>query len=151
MSRRPYPAFLLLTSILVLVAPLRAEYKLLGDPDPADPMRVHLYQLENGLMVYLSENHEEPRFYAEIAVRAGSKHDPPEATGIAHYLEHMLFKGSTRIGTLDYEREKTHLDRIEALYENHSAATEAAKRQEIYAQINQENQRAAQCLRRSSR
>ena len=144
MLRRPCPAVLMLASILVLAAPIRAEYKLRKAPDPADPMQVHLYQLENGLEVYLSENREEPRFYAEIAVRAGSKHDPPEATGIAHYLEHMLFKGSTRIGTLDYEREKPHLDRIEELYEAHWTATDPATRREIYAQINQENQRAAQ-------
>ena len=51
-----------------------------------DPLNTHIYELDNGLRVYLTENHEEPRFYAEIAVRAGSKHDPADATGLAHYL-----------------------------------------------------------------
>ena len=128
---------------LALAEALPAEYKLLHGPDPKDPMQAHIYQLDNGLTVYLTQNKEEPRFYAEIAVRAGSKHDPQDATGIAHYLEHMLFKGSQKIGTLDYEKEKVHLDRIEALYEQHFGETDPEKRAAIYAQINAENQLAA--------
>ncbi len=127
----------------VLAEALPAEYNLLHGPDPKDPMAAHIYQLDNGLTVYLTQNREEPRFYAEIAVRAGSKHDPQDATGIAHYLEHMLFKGSKKIGTLDYEKEQVHLDRIEALYEQHFGETNPKKRAAIYAQINAENQLAA--------
>ena len=99
-----------------------AEYKLVHGPDHKDPMQVHIYELENGLTVYLTQNHEEPRFYAEIAVRAGSKHGPQDATGIAHYLEHMLFKGSRHLGTTEFAMEKVHLDRIKALYEEYFAA-----------------------------
>ena len=128
---------------LVLAEALPAEYKLLHGPDPKDPMAAHIYQLDNGLTVYLTQNSEEPRFYAEVAVRAGSKHDPQDATGIAHYLEHMLFKGSQKIGTLDYEKEQVHLDRIEALYEQHFNETDPEKRAAIYAQINAENQLAS--------
>jgi len=106
-------------------------------------MAVHIYRLDNGLTVYLTENHETPRFYAEIAVRAGSKHDPAESTGLAHYLEHMLFKGTSRIGTLDYEKEKVHLDRITELYEEHWRETDPEKRSAIYAKINAESQKAA--------
>ena len=65
------------TLILSLVASTGwAGYKQINEPNPADPMAVEIYQLDNGLTVYLTENHEEPRFYAEISVRAGSKHDP---------------------------------------------------------------------------
>ena len=128
---------------LALAEALPAQYKLLHGPDPKDPMQAHIYQLDNGLTVYLTQNKEEPRFYAEIAVRAGSKHDPQDATGIAHYLEHMLFKGSQKIGTLNYEKEQVHLDRIEALYEQHFGETDPEKRAAIYAQINAENQLAA--------
>ena len=128
---------------LALAEALPAQYKLLHGPDPKDPMQAHIYQLDNGLTVYLTQNKEEPRFYAEIAVRAGSKHDPQDATGIAHYLEHMLFKGSQKIGTLDYAKEQVHLDRIEALYEQHFGETDPEKRAAIYAQINAENQLAA--------
>jgi len=144
MRRSPQLLFWTLLCCAWLALPAQAAYRLVQAPVPADPMQVHIFQLDNGLTVYLTENHQEPRFYAEIAVRAGSKHDPPEATGIAHYLEHMLFKGTTRMGTLDFEKEKPHLERIEALYEEHFAQTDPEKRKEIYARINQENQLASQ-------
>src|SRR5437870_11028661 len=121
-----------------------AGFKRINQPNPKDPMAVRIYELDNGLKVYLTENHETPRFEAQIAVRAGSKNDPPESTGLAHYLEHMLFKGTTRIGTLDYEKEKPHLDGILELYEQHFHQTDPDKRKTIYAEINQESQRAAQ-------
>ena len=144
MSRKTCSTLCALLWIFLIAAPGQAEYRLVHPPDPADPIQVHVYQLDNGLTVYLSENHEEPRFYAEIAVRAGSKNDPPEATGMAHYMEHMLFKGSDEIGTLDYAKEKEHLDRVEALYEEHFSATDPAERAAIYARINAEVQQAAQ-------
>jgi len=67
-------------------------------------MQVITHTLKNGLTVYLSPNHETPRFYAEIITRAGSKHDPETNTGLAHYLEHLLFKGTQSFGTIDYEK-----------------------------------------------
>src|SRR3989475_2387052 len=121
----------------------RAGFKRINPANPKDPMAVQIYEVDNGLRVYLTENHETPRFEAQIAVRAGSKNDPPESTGLAHYLEHMLFKGTTRIGTLDYEKEKPHLDRILELYEQHFHETDPEKRKAIYAEINRESQAAA--------
>src|SRR5256885_16830996 len=132
---------------LILTAgppPALAGLQRLNQPNPKDPMAVQIYQLDNGLTVYLTQNHETPRFEAQIAVRAGSKQDPAESTGLAHYLEHMLFKGTTKVGTLDYEKEKPHLDRITGLYEKHFHETDAEKRKAIYAEINQESQLAAQ-------
>ena len=121
----------------------QAGYTRVNRPNPADPMAVQIFKLDNGLMVYLTENHESPRFYAEIAVRAGSKNDPAEATGLAHYLEHMLFKGTRNIGTLDYEKERPYLDRIVELYEQHYRETDPEKRKAIYSQINEQSQLAA--------
>ena len=133
------------TLLLLLVAQVVfAEPKLVHAPDAKDPMQVHIYELDNGLKVYLSVSHEEPRFYGEIVVRAGSKHDPVEATGMAHYLEHMLFKGTTSLGTSDYKKEKIHLDRIGTLYEQHFNETDPVKRKAIYTEINAETQKAAQ-------
>lgn len=124
--------------------PVCAGFELIHKPEPKDPMKVHVYRLDNGLTVCLTENHQKPRFYAEIAVRAGSKHDPSEATGIAHYLEHMmLFKGSERIGTLDYEKESVHLDSIETLYEEHFRTRDEAQFKAIYALIDKQSQLAA--------
>ena len=139
-----YKVFFSVLILSLTVPTSRAGYRRINEPNPADLMSVQIYQLDNGLTVYLTENREEPRFYAEISVRAGSKHDPAEATGIAHYLEHMLFKGTRNFGTLDYQKEKPHLDRITDLYEAHFHETDPEKRLEIYAEINQASQLAAQ-------
>ncbi len=106
-------------------------------------MNVISHKLENGLTVLLSPNPEEPRFYAEIITRAGSKHDPASNTGLAHYLEHLLFKGSQHFGTLNYEEEKPMLDKIALLYEERSKESNKTRRNEIYEQINQISQEAA--------
>ena len=137
----------LVTLALVLAAlPLSAlaDYQRINQPNPADPMAVEIYRLDNGLTVYLTENHESPRFEAQIIVRAGSKNDPPETTGLAHYLEHLLFKGTTHLGTTDYAKEQPHLDRITQLYEQHFRETNPEKRKQIYEEINKENQLASQ-------
>jgi len=130
--------------LLTFTSTTFAEFTRVNAPNPDDPMDVHIYKLDNGLTVYLTENREEPRFYSEIVVRAGSKHDPSESTGLAHYLEHLLFKGTQNYGTLDYQKEKLHLDRITKLYEDHFKEKDAEKRKAIYAQINEESQLAAQ-------
>ncbi|PKL79306.1 MAG: peptidase M16, partial [Candidatus Melainabacteria bacterium HGW-Melainabacteria-1] len=95
------------------------------------------FSLANGLKVYLSRNPLEPRFYAQIAVNAGGKQDPHDATGIAHYLEHMLFKGTDEIGTSDFAAEKALQDQIVASYETLFAETDPAKRSELLKHINQ--------------
>lgn len=119
-------------------------YRRLNTPNENDPLNAAIYELDNGLQVYLTENHEEPRFYAEIAVRAGSLHDPADATGLAHYLEHLMFKGNQNMGSLDYAAEKPHLDRIVELYEQHFTETDEDVRADIYRQINAEAQAASQ-------
>jgi predicted Zn-dependent peptidase len=118
-------------------------YKSVSSTDSNASMQVHTYKLDNGLTVYISPNHEEPRFYAEIITRAGSKHDPNTNTGLAHYLEHLLFKGTSNFGTIDYENEKPLLDRITQLYEDRSKETNSTRRQEIYSEINKISQEAA--------
>src|SRR5690554_5499391 len=118
-------------------------YTRIYPPHPDDPLDAHIYELNNGLRVYLTHNPEEPRFYAEVAVRAGSKQDPADATGLAHYLEHLLFKGNQQLGTIDYDAERPHLERIEALYEEHFQTTDPERRAELYNEINRESQLAA--------
>ncbi|MFH1723373.1 MAG: insulinase family protein [Elusimicrobiota bacterium] len=112
-------------------------------PLERDPMGVTVHRLANGLTAYLSPSDQDPRITAWIAVRAGSAHDPDDSTGMAHYLEHMLFKGSRRLGTLDYEKEKPHLDRMRELYEKLFEAGDPERRKEIYAEIDRENQAAS--------
>ena len=101
----------------------------------ADPMKTHIYTLKNGLKVYLTVNHDEPRIQTYVAVRTGSRNDPAESTGLAHYLEHLMFKGTTRFGTLDYAKERPLLDSIEAQYEVYGQTTDEAARRAIYARI----------------
>ena len=119
-------------------------YTRVNEANQNDPLNAHIFELDNGLRVYLTENHEEPRFYAEIAVRAGSKHDPSDGTGLAHYLEHLLFKGNQNLGTLNYEAEKPYLDEIINLYEEHFSETDDTRRAEIYSEINRVAQIAAE-------
>lgn len=100
-----------------------------------DPMGTRIYTLDNGLKVYLSVNEKEPRIQTYVAVRAGSKNDPAETTGLAHYLEHMMFKGTHTISTTNWEAESVLLDNISALFEKHKNEQDPAKKKEIYAQI----------------
>lgn len=102
---------------------------------PNDPLQVREYTLDNGLKVFLSVYKDAPRIQTYIAVRAGSKNDPKETTGLAHYLEHMLFKGSHQLGTTDWEKEKVYLDKIESLYEVYRKTTDDKRRAAIYHQI----------------
>ncbi|POY37955.1 peptidase M16 [Solitalea longa] len=100
-----------------------------------DPMQTRFYTLKNGLSVMLSVNHKEPSITTKIAVRAGSNSDPKDHTGLAHYLEHLLFKGTDKYGTLNWAKEKPLIDSIENLYETYNSTTDVEKRKEIYKQI----------------
>jgi predicted Zn-dependent peptidase len=100
-----------------------------------DALQTRIYTLDNGLTVYMSPYRDEPRIYTSIAVRAGSKNDPAETTGLAHYLEHMLFKGTDAIGSLDYEKEHPALEKITELYEEYRSTTDAERRAAIYRDI----------------
>jgi len=100
-----------------------------------DPMHVRIYTLDNGMKVYMSVNKDEPRIQTLIAVKTGSKNDPDDATGLAHYLEHMVFKGTDKIATADWPTEKELLQRISDLYEQHRAAKSQEKKDAIYKQI----------------
>lgn len=108
-----------------------------------DPTGARYYTLDNGLTVILAENHKEPNIQTYVAVKAGAKTDPATHTGLAHYLEHMLFKGTDKFGTLDYEKEAPLLEKIEALYEEYNHTTDEVKRKEIYAEIDKVSNEAA--------
>ena len=100
-----------------------------------DPSKARFYTLKNGLTVILSPTAKDPRIQAYIAVKAGSKTDPKTNTGLAHYLEHMLFKGTDKYGTQDWAKEKPELDKIDALYERYNKTVDSVVRKKIYKQI----------------
>lgn len=108
-----------------------------------DPMQTRIYTLDNGLKVYLSVNKAKPRIQTYIAVRTGSRNDPSETTGLAHYLEHLMFKGTTHFGTSDLAKEKPYLDDIEARYEKYRTLTDPAQRKQAYHEIDSVSQLAA--------
>ena len=110
---------------------------------PGDPMATQMYTLSNGLKVFLSVNHQSPRITAHIAVRTGSRNDPAETTGLAHYLEHLMFKGTKQFGTSNYEAEKALLDTIEARYEQYRLVKDPELRRVLYHEIDSISQLAA--------
>ena len=110
---------------------------------PGDPMATQCYTLSNGLKVFLSVNHQSPRISAHIAVRTGSRNDPAETTGLAHYLEHLMFKGTQQFGTSNYEAEKALLDTIEARYEQYRLVKDPELRRVLYHEIDSISQLAA--------
>ncbi len=108
-----------------------------------DPTNSRWYTLDNGLTVVLSQNSAKPRVQTLIATKAGSSSDPADNTGLAHYLEHMLFKGTDKFGSLDYSKEKVLLDQVDKLYEKYNQTTDEAKRKIIYAEIDRVSGEAA--------
>ena len=98
-------------------------------------LKVKEYRLENGLTVWLNEDHSQPKVFGAVVVKAGAK-DCPD-TGIAHYFEHMMFKGTDRIGTLDYESEKVLLDSIAMKYDELAMTEDTVARARLQKEINE--------------
>ena len=117
------------------------EYKY--ETVPGDLMQTRIYALDNGLKVYLSVNKEKPRIQTFIAVRTGSKNDPAETTGLAHYLEHLMFKGTMQFGTNNPVAEGPLLNDIEQRYEEYRTITDPELRRQKYHEIDSVSQLAA--------
>ena len=100
-----------------------------------DPLDAKVYTLSNGMKLFMSVNKDEPRVRAYVAVRVGGKDDPADNTGLAHYLEHMLFKGTRLFGTQDYQAEAPLLARIDSLFEVYRTLEDPAEREALYARI----------------
>ena len=98
------------------------------------PTEVREFILDNGLTVWLNEDHNQPKIFGAIVVKAGSKDSPN--TGIAHYFEHIMFKGTENIGTVDYTAEKIFLEQIADKYDQLAATKSELRRQEIQQEIN---------------
>ena len=109
----------------------------------AQEIQIQKLVLDNGLTVYLSEDHSRPDVFGGVIVKAGAKDDPKDATGMAHYQEHMLFKGTETLGTTDWEKEKPHIDKIFELYDQLGQTTDEEQRKDIQSKINDESLEAA--------
>ena len=142
--RKFYQLLLLVAVSMICSHQMCAQKTYKYEVSASDPMGVRIYTLDNGLKVYLSVNKEKPRVTAHIAVNTGHKNDPAETTGLAHYLEHLMFKGTKQFGTSDYEAERPYLDKITALYEEYRQLTDADARKAKYHEIDSISQLAAQ-------
>jgi predicted Zn-dependent peptidase len=135
---------LLLAAVSMMFACQSEKYKVTTHTDSNnytyttvadDPLQTRVYTLDNGLTVYLSANPDEPRITTLIGVRAGSTSDPIETTGLAHYFEHMMFKGTDQIGTVNWAEEEPLLKEIENLFEEHKSASDPDAKKRIYKSI----------------
>lgn len=123
--------FLLLATSMSGASPKDYHYTTV----PNDPLKARIYTLDNGLKVYMTVNKEQPRIQTYIAVRVGGKNDPAETTGLAHYFEHLMFKGTNKFGTQNYGVEKPLLDQIEQMFEVYRRTTDSIARKNIYHKI----------------
>ena len=136
-------ALLLATTAAMLIGMTSCDKGKNYESVDGDPLQTRIYTLDNGMKVYLSVNRDEPRIQANIAVRTGSRNDPAETTGLAHYLEHLMFKGTRQFGTTDSLAEAPLLDDIERRFEAYRQLTDADARRQAYHEIDSVSQLAA--------
>ena len=89
------------------------------------------FRLDNGIKFIVLERHQAPVVSFVTYADVGGVDEPDGKTGVAHFLEHLAFKGTTRIGTRDYQAEKPLLDRLDQLFEQIQAAKAAGKQAEV--------------------
>lgn len=135
---------LVLVLLLLLLPGMAQAQKYHYESVQGDATNSRIYTLKNGLKVYITVNKAKPRIQTYIAVRTGSRNDPHETTGLAHYLEHLMFKGTTHFGTSNYQAERPLLDSIEARFERYRHVTNPLARKRFYHQIDSISQLAAQ-------
>jgi predicted Zn-dependent peptidase len=124
--------FAFLVSLIVLSNTLLAQKTYKYETVPNDPLNARIYTLDNGLKVYMTVNKDAPRIQTYIACRVGSKNDPSDATGMAHYFEHMMFKGTALYGTLNYEKESVLISKVDSLFEVYRGTKDSISRLKIY-------------------
>lgn len=142
MNLKPVSLVILILSLMNVTnvsGQKKMEYKTVKN----DPLNARIYTLKNGLKVYLSVNKDEPRIQTFVGVRVGSKDDPAETTGLAHYFEHMMFKGTPNFGTTNWAKEKEMIAEIESLFQQYRSTTDEAKRKELYKVIDQKSYEAS--------
>ena len=105
-------------------------------------LQVKEHQLHNELTVWLNEDHSQPKIFGAVVVKAGARDCPN--TGIAHYFEHMMFKGTDKIGTTDYKAEKILLDNIADKYDILAETEDPEQRAQLQKVINDLSVRAAE-------
>ncbi len=110
----------------------------------AQESNLKTYKLKNGLTVVLDPDTTQTMVFGVVGTNAGSQDEELNATGMAHYLEHMLFKGTQTLGTSDWEKEKPLIEEITKLYDDLQKTTSKEEEKEIYKKINEASQKASE-------
>jgi predicted Zn-dependent peptidase len=110
-----------------------------GEARATDPLGVRMSRLSNGLTVFQTQGTEPGRFTAYVVIRAGSSHEPDAAGGLAHYLEHMMFKGTEQLGTVDGLRDVPLLNRMADLYAELAETSEPGEVERLLRSIDAVN------------
>ena len=132
--KRALSSLCLIIAVIISVLPV---YSQTGSKiEPGSPLYVEIYKLDNGLTVYLNEDHNQPNVFGAVVVKGGAKCDPPGHPGVAHYFEHIMFKGTDQLGTVNYNAEKIYLDSIKILYDKLGATKDKVFRQTLQKKIN---------------
>lgn len=143
---------LLLTVCVLFSSWLWAQNRLVESIDKSDFKslkeveinKLKTLDMPNGMKVVLCEDHSQPKIWGAVCVHAGGKNDPADNTGMAHYLEHLMFKGTNQLGTTDWNKEREHLDLISKMYDELHATTDGKKRNMLLKDINNESKKAAE-------
>ncbi|NVO01754.1 MAG: insulinase family protein [Bacteroidetes bacterium] len=122
----------LLILFIIGFSNIQAQKKYSYETVPNDPLNARIYKLDNGLKVYMTVYKNAPRIQTEIAVKTGSKNDPHDNTGLSHYLEHMMFKGTESFGSKDYKKEVVELNKIDSLFEVYRSLKDSVQRIKLY-------------------
>ncbi|MFB2880152.1 M16 family metallopeptidase [Floridanema aerugineum] len=93
--------------------------------------RITEFKLDNGMKFIVLERNQAPVVSFLTYADVGGANEPEGKTGVAHFLEHLAFKGTTRIGTKDYQAEKPILDKLDSLWQQIQSAKAAGKQQEV--------------------
>lgn len=104
-------------------------------------LQVSEFVLSNGMKVWVNVDHSQPKVFGAVVVNAGAVDCPN--TGIAHYFEHIMFKGTDELGTVDYAAERVYLDSISMKYDQLANTTDDKARKAIQQDINRLNVKAA--------
>ncbi|XCM39346.1 pitrilysin family protein [Planktothricoides raciborskii GIHE-MW2] len=93
--------------------------------------KVTEFRLDNGLKFIVLERHEAPVVSFITYADVGGANEPVGKTGVAHFLEHLAFKGTTKIGTTNYAAEKELLNKLDEINDRISAAEKANRPSEV--------------------
>lgn len=103
---------------------------------PTYGQELKAFKLRNGLSVFIWEDDTQSDVFGMVGVRTGSANDPDQYTGLAHYLEHVMFKGTQTIGALNWSEEEPLYKQIIQKYDEMANETDPVKKEAINKEIN---------------